>query len=245
MNFLSLDELFGRRILLLSPHADDIAYSVGGLVSLLFSRADLFLTTIFGRSGWVLPHASYGRSINAVSLEREREDREYCTRQYISYEQLYCLDSNVMGYSDTMELCITTSEDSRTDGAVTLIRDAVARCAPEVLLAPCGLGGHIDHQIVRLAVDGVDNVEVFYYEDIPYCSSLPLSTIEMQLGYQGLTPAGIFDIKMVLESKCEGMWIYRTQTDIYTIAQMLSHAARLGANIGKGEYAERLWCRKI
>lgn len=237
----SLELMVGRRILMLSPHADDVAYSIGGIVARLSMRADLRLMTIFGHSGWALPQASREKSADAISAEREREDRAYCARRWIDYDLLPCPDSFVMGYDEATELSIAATDDPRTERVVNLIRNAVACRAPQVVLAPCGLGGHVDHQIVRFAADSLDHVEVLYYEDVPYSSRLPLPELERQLAVQGLTPAMTADIEVVLESKCEGMWGYRSQTSASTIAEMLLHAGRVGA--GTARYAERLWRR--
>jgi len=237
----SLESLIGKRILLLSPHADDVAYSIGGIVALLTRRADFCLLTIFGHSGWALPQASCKKSADAISAEREREDRAYCARRRIDYDLLSCPDSFVMGYDNATELTIAAADDPRTEGVVNLILNVVACRAPHVVLAPCGLGGHVDHQIVRIAADALHHVEVLYYEDVPYSSSLSLHELERQLAVQGLVPAVTVDIEVVLESKYEDMWGYRSQTSASTIAEMLLHAGRVGTDIAR--YAERLWRR--
>lgn len=237
----SLESMVGKRILLLSPHADDIAYSIGGIVALLSQRADLRLMTIFGHSGWVLRQVTCEQSADAISAERELEDREYCVRRSIDYDLLHCPDSFVMGYDTATELRISATEDPRTEGVKDLIRNAVTCWVPEVVLAPCGLGGHVDHQIVRVAADALDRVQILYYEDIPYSSSLSLPELERQLAAQGLIPAMTTDIESALESKCEDMWGYRSQTSRSTVAQMLLHAGRVGT--GMTRYAERLWRR--
>lgn len=239
----SLESMVGKRILMLSPHADDVAYSIGGIVARLSTRADLRLMTIFGHSGWALPQASCEKSADAISAEREREDRAYCTRWQIDYDLLSCPDSFVMGYDKATELSIAATDDPRTEGVVNLIRNAVECQVPQVVFAPCGLGGHVDHQIVRIAADALDHVEVLYYEDVPYSSSLPLPELERQLAVEGLTPAMTADIEVVLESKCEDMWGYRSQTSVSTIAEMLLHASRVGTGTGTARYAERLWRR--
>ncbi len=242
MNPSSLESMMGKRVLLLSPHADDIAYSIGGIVAQLSQRANLRLMTIFGHSGWVLPQTTCEQSADAISTERELEDREYCVRRSIDYDLLHCSDSFVMGYDTTTELSTSATEDPRTESIVDLIRNAVTCWMPEVVLAPCGLGGHVDHQIVRFAADALDRVQVLYYEDIPYSSSLALAELERRLAAQGLIPAMTTDIESVLESKCEDMWGYRSQTSSSTVIQMLLHAGRVGA--GTSRYAERLWRRK-
>lgn len=237
----SLESMMGRKILLLSPHADDVAYSIGGIVARLSMQADLRLITVFGHSGWALPQASCEKSIAVISAEREEEDRAYCARRRIDYVRLSCPDSFVMGYDEATELSTVGSDDPRTNGVVNLILNAVTFQVPQVVLAPCGIGGHVDHQIVRIAADALHHVEVLYYEDVPYSSSLPLPELERQLAVQGLTPAITADIESVLKSKYEDMWGYRSQTSASTVAEMLLHAGRVGA--GSTRYAERLWRR--
>lgn len=238
----SLESMMGRRIMLLSPHADDVAYSIGGIVARLSMRADIRLMTIFGYSGWALPQALCEKSADAISTEREREDRAYCVRRGIDYELLFCPDSFVMGYDSATELSIDATDDPRTEGVVSLICNAVACWVPQVVFAPCGIGGHVDHQIVRIAADELHHVEVLYYEDVPYSSSLSLLELERQLTAQGLTPALTVDIDVVLESKYEDMLGYRSQTNASTIAGMLLHASRVGTGLAR--YAERLWRRE-
>lgn len=237
----SLASMMGRKVLLLSPHADDAAYSVGGIVAHLSRQADIQLMTIFGRSGWALPQAPCERSVDAISKMREEEDRAYCRRRRIDYTLLACPDSFVMGYDEAKEMNVAAAGDLRTANIVRLIRDVMLYLAPHVVLAPIGLGGHIDHQIVRTAADALDQDQVLYYEDIPYCAGLPLAEMESQLVAQGLAIAVTVDIENVLAEKCEDMWGYRSQTSTSTIAEMLQHASRIGTS--RARYAERLWHR--
>ena len=238
---LTLNSLVGRRILLLSPHADDVAYSIGGIVANLSLRADILLVRIFGRSGWALASNLREASVDVISAVREQEDRAYCERRRIDYSILYCPDSFVMGYDEATELSVVPDDDPRTADVVTLIGDTVARLVPDVVVAPCGLGGHVDHRIVRTAADALHQADIFYYEDIPYSASLRLYELDKELATQGLAPAGTVDIELVVRNKCEDMWSYRSQTSALTVAEMLQHAGRIGASTGR--YAERVWRR--
>ncbi|MEM5331736.1 PIG-L family deacetylase [Paraburkholderia sp. JHI2823] len=241
MTLLSLESMIGRRILLLSPHPDDVAYSIGGIVAQLCVQADLLLMTVFGRSGWACPQTLSRASANAVAIMRQQEDLAYCERRRMNYTGLACPDSFLMGYDEVKELSAAAADDPRTADIVKLIGESVARLAPHFLLAPCGVGGHVDHRIVRIATDALDRVEVLYYEDVPYSASLPLAELDRQLTAQGLVPALTADIEIVLEGKCEDMWSYLSQTGAWTVAEMLRHASRVGA--GNARYAERLWRR--
>jgi hypothetical protein len=61
--------------------------------------------------------------------------------------------------------------------------------APELLLVPAGLGGHVDHRIVATAaarVAGVLRCPVGFYEDRPYTAYLGADEIDAQLATLGL-----------------------------------------------------------
>jgi LmbE family N-acetylglucosaminyl deacetylase len=231
----------GARILLLSPHADDIAYSVGGIVALLCARAEIQLMTVFGRSGWTCSQALSEMSLDTVSALRDSEDRAYCVRRGIDFAPFDYPDSFTVGYDDARELTTTPDHDPRTADVVERIGDFVARHPPQVVLAPCGIGGHVDHRIVRTAAQALDGTDVFFYEDIPYSAGLPLAGLNRQLADQNLAPAMTIDIESVVQDKCDDMWSYRSQTTEAAVAAMLMHAGRVGADAAR--YAERLWCR--
>jgi LmbE family N-acetylglucosaminyl deacetylase len=231
----------GSRILLLSPHADDIAYSVGGIVALLGTRAEIQLLTVFGRSGWTCSQVLRGMSVDAVSALREREDRAYCERRRIDYAPFSYPDSSTMGYDDATELASAPDHDPRTADIVERIGKFVACNSPQIVLAPCGLGGHVDHRIVRSAAQALDEVAVLFYEDIPYSAALSLTALNRLLANESLVPAMTIDIESVVRDKCDDMWSYRSQTTEAAVAAMLMHAGRVGAGVAR--YAERLWHR--
>lgn len=241
MSVSTLESMVGTRVLLLSPHADDVAYSIGGIVVRLSRQADVLLMTVFGRSGWALPAALRRKSVDFISALREQEDRAYCERRQLGYVRLPCPDSFVMGYDEATELCDVPNDDPRTVNVVMIIEAAVASLRPHFVIAPCAVGGHIDHHIVRGAAETLRQVDVLYYEDVPYSASLSMPELERRLLRQGKTPAVTVDIEHQLESKCADMWSYRSQTCSRTVREMLLHAGRVGA--GNVRYAERLWRR--
>lgn len=111
MSITSVDSMMDRRILLLSPHADDVAYSIGGIVARLSMRANLRLLTIFSCSGWALPIAPGKKSAEAISATRGREDRAYCMRRRMDYDLLSFPDSFLMGYDQESELSFAPTKE--------------------------------------------------------------------------------------------------------------------------------------
>lgn len=284
MSVSFLSSIASRRVLLLSPHADDVAYSIGGLVAQLTQRArlarsaqrsthpglidhtgqaegprpaglrgdgshagnaDLRLLTVFGRSGWALPRSLRRAGADAVSTQRRQEDQAYCDRHGIAFDLLPVPDSALSGYDEVRELTAAPEDDARAPDAATLIGAVIARTAPQVVLAPCALGGHVDHRIVRDAAcaleDSTAGFDLLFYEDVPYSATLGLADIERRLIADGLMPAATVSIDAVLDAKVDDMWAYRSQTSAPTVAQMLLHAGRVAGDTGG--YAERLWRR--
>lgn len=229
----------GRRILLISPHADDVAYSIGGLVARLAPVADLSLLTVFSRSGWALPVELRRQGVDAVTRARQEEDRVYCARYGIGLSDLALDDSFVAGLDEREELSFDPAHDLRTRGAVDAIADFARAHAPDLVLAPAAIGGHVDHRIAHEAARAIAGVETLYYEDIPYSADRSLVELDRAMAAQGLRPALFVDIGEFVEHKADAMWDYRSQVCAAAITEMIFHARRIAG--GAVSHAERLW----
>ena len=94
---------------------------------------------------------------------------------------------------------------------------------------------------MRTAAEALDQVDVFFYEDIPYSAALSLAEMRRELTDESLAPAMTVDIESVVQDKCDDMWSYRSQTTTAGVTAMLLHASRVGGAAAR--YAERLWRR--
>lgn len=231
--------LGGRSVLLLSPHPDDVAYSVGGIVALAAGIADLSMLTVFGRSAWALSADLRLQGVDAVTRTRADENRAYCGLRGITYHALEFGDSSCQGYDEAGEMSADPANDPRTGTVQAAVNARVAALAPDIVLAPAAIGGHIDHRIVAEAARQLDGVRVLFYEDLPYAAWQTLQAIEQTLAASELSPFASVDISGVIDDKIEGMWLYRTQTSVGTIGEMLLHADRLG--VGGLRRVERVW----
>lgn len=228
-----------RRVLLLSPHADDVAYSIGGLVALSGPGAAMTMLTVFGRSAWALSRELRAEGVEAIARARAAEDGAYCAVHGISYVALDFDDSSERGYDEAGELAAAPADDPQTGAVRDALLEQVRTLSPDLILAPASIGGHIDHRIVTQAVRSLGRDRVAFYEDVPYAAWRSLRDIERALTGAGMTPAVAADISRVLDEKIDGMWRYTTQTTAGTIGEMLLHAERLG--MGGARYVERLW----
>ena len=231
--------LGGCKVLLLSPHPDDIAYSIGGLVALAKGVAELSMLTVFPRSAWALPADLRSQGPDAISPVRAAEDRTFGARHGMAYHPLDFGDSSCHGYDEDGEMAADPADDPRAERVCDTLHARVRALSPDLVLAPASIGGHVDHRIVTEAARRLDGVGVAFYEDLPYAAWQMLGAIERSLTGAGLSPFALVDIGNVIDEKIAGMWVYETQTSAGTVSEMLLHAARLGG--GGLRYAERIW----
>lgn len=163
----------GPAVTVLSPHSDDAPYSVAGVMrALAVEGIQVGMLTLFSRSDFAPNRPGLGPA-EATAL-RLAED--------VAAGSL--IDPRIrVGWLDLMDAPLRlglrgSAVVSREpfDPAALALADAVAdvvaqRCpAGETVLAPLGLGWHIDHRIaaqagVRLSRGGR---QVHFYEDLPY-----------------------------------------------------------------------------
>jgi LmbE family N-acetylglucosaminyl deacetylase len=164
---------FGPAVLVLSPHSDDAAYSIAGAMRALAGAGiAVRVLTPFGRSAFAPNRPEL--DADAVTALRHGEDAaamvaidpritvswwdipDVALRQGLAVEQVVSkrpFDADARHLID--ELAAAIDSERRRD---------------ESVLAPLGMGWHIDHRIVaeagaRLARDGA---AVHFYEDLPY-----------------------------------------------------------------------------
>lgn len=164
--------------LFLSPHADDICFSLGDLAR---RRRAGTLLTIFSRSAYVAPRpAAATMSAAAVSELRLAEDAAFAAACGLVMETGGLPDAPLA---------------SRASFAVDAVVDATQRLEPLLLdrvaslrarhptasrpwlFCPSGIGGHVDHvavmNVVARRIDTLQSIyKVCFYEDLPYASDV-------------------------------------------------------------------------
>lgn len=182
----------GRR-LYLSPHLDDAALSCGGQIARA-TRAGVRveILTIFAgdEPGPALPTASplvtriydlWQLSPGEVMSTRRREDFAACrvlAAQAIHWELQEAIHRLDPGSQEALYPSL-----ERLFGAVAppeegLVAALAARLAELAelagepgstrIVAPLGVGGHVDHRIVRAAAERAFGASLLYYEEFPY-----------------------------------------------------------------------------
>ena len=209
-----------RAALFLSPHLDDVAFSCGGtLVRLAREGWGVHLATVFTRSvlnptGFALAcqlDKGLGPDVDYMALRRA-EDREFAERAGATdVHHLDLPEAPHRGYASAPELFA----DVRQDDAVGAdVRERLARLVtdvrPDVLFAPQGIGGHVDHvQTIRAVLALGGGLPVVWYRDAPYAIRFPKAPPADALP-EGLGEQAV-DVSSALDAKLSATSAYATQ----------------------------------
>ncbi len=168
-----------RRVALaLSPHLDDAAFSAGGALARLARGgwavwvATLFTASVRNPTGFALacqldkglpPAADY------IALRRA-EERAACAALRARPVFLGLEEAPHRGYADAPALFGRPRPgDDAARRARPLLARLIRRVRPSLILAPQGVGGHVDHVALRRALRSLrPRVEIWHWEDFPY-----------------------------------------------------------------------------
>jgi LmbE family N-acetylglucosaminyl deacetylase len=163
------------KVIVISPHSDDAALSLAGVLYVLSRRgAAIEIITCFSKSEYTHLSSPLTRE-NATALRRGEDERfgdilgQRCTLSWLDQ-----LDAPLRDYAAS-EICAARSipdhELSIVGEIEGRVRDRVSlNCA---LFAPLGLGNHIDHCIARQAVIPLvrdPTLSILFYEELPYAA---------------------------------------------------------------------------
>jgi LmbE family N-acetylglucosaminyl deacetylase len=183
-------------IIFLSPHFDDAIGSAGGMIARLVRRGRACsVMTLMAKP----PKIAKVRSFIYV-LRRIIENRRACRVVGATVINAPFLDAPYRKSRDSRDKksgkrALFTSAVTETELVASVRAFILAHTAPgDILIAPAGLGNHVDHLIVRAAVENIPRA-VCFYEEFYYDISDP--NAERTRGYEKvlLTPDEL-DIKI-------------------------------------------------
>ncbi|OGN72807.1 MAG: hypothetical protein A2X25_05095 [Chloroflexi bacterium GWB2_49_20] len=170
------------RWIYISPHLDDAVLSCGGLIrEQTLSKTCVEIWTIcagnppecdlspFAQS----LHTLWGTGLETPALRRA-EDIAACTLIGARYRHLSFLDciyrqsrdGNWLYPGEQSLFGDLSPEDEST--ANTLQTFLAATVKPDdILVVPLTIGNHVDHQMVRMSLEGLER-PLLYYSDVPY-----------------------------------------------------------------------------
>jgi LmbE family N-acetylglucosaminyl deacetylase len=186
------------KILILSPHRDDAAFSLSiAITNWLTARHTVSILNVFTRSRYA-PYSDAGfvhenDALSYVSAMRLREDEQFLRR--ITHDlpkglkkNLHMIDLNLKDAPIRLRLPPEDLSDTLvnpTDHAIEKIRKALAKQseagAMEALVLPAALGNHVDHLTVReAAMSFTAGLPSAFYEDLPYATTHPSAATDLE-----------------------------------------------------------------
>lgn len=213
------------RWIYLSPHLDDGVLSCGGLIrEQTLSRTQVEIWTVCSGdppAGSLSPfanlqHTQWGTGKDA-SIIRRAEDIAACQiigarhrhfpfldciyRQSKDGSWLYPSEESIFGQLSVEDAAMIYT--LQTFLATILKHD-------DVMVIPLSIGNHVDHQMVRIAVESLGR-PLLYYADLPYVIKQPEKVIEATYNFN----SQLYNFSLLaLASWQKSVQAYRSQLDV-------------------------------
>ena len=181
---------------IVSPHLDDAVLSSGALVARLARECPVTVLTVFTEAAsppaWGLAARQQLRDLGvtdaeALFEERRAEDIAVLEDMKVGWVHLGLRDALFRRVGEaaggppsqsrratypTFRFQAGRGRIARSDAGLAGevgagIRNIVTASGASIILAPLGIGRHVDHLITRQAVEGLE-VRTIYYSDFPY-----------------------------------------------------------------------------
>jgi len=258
-------------VIFLSPHLDDAALSCGAYISMLVEQSiDVRVYTVF--SG--IPkteelsqlakaiHLEGGLEGDAV-LRRREEDRvamQYLGVNFTYVDLLDCIyrtgpagRSRYQTKKDIFAVDPPLEVDADTlKYLVTYLCRVLKEVQPSELYVPLGIGHHIDHILVREALErsivqsGSDNSpdspDIIYYEDVPYVCSPDSRDFLITLS-KSFSPKLQWVSDRAWTNKLEAIAAYKSQVTTMWDSPMAmrKQISDYALSLQQGQFTERFW----
>jgi len=192
----------------LSPHLDDVALSLGGLIwEQTQAGLDVSILTVCAGDPPEGEFSSFAESLHTRwevgqdgMVDRRAEDIVSCQRLGAAYHHLdipdciyrrsYQTGKHLYDSEDALWVPVHPDETP----LIEIIRNAILdiRSSNDTLICPLTLGDHVDHRLTRAAAEST-GVPLQYYADYPYVLKLDVSTMttNMDASVYSITPDGM------------------------------------------------------
>jgi len=179
--------MFKNGVVFLSPHMDDVILSCGGTIHCLNRlTVPVEIITAFteGPTGELSPlakwmHSAWGLPYNAPEYRHE-EDRKATASLGARAVYLPFRGSIYRRHPQSQQLLYTSKahifsgdwgqESSLLSALAKELQCQLMERSWELLFAPLGVGRHVDHMLIRAAIEGTftESERIVFYEDFPY-----------------------------------------------------------------------------
>jgi LmbE family N-acetylglucosaminyl deacetylase len=225
------------RHILLSPHYDDIALSIGGTTRLLaLAGTDAQIALINGSEPDPNApltafaeelHTAWGFGPREVVSSRRAEEAAAAATLgvrdvYLPFHDAIYRGERYVSNSDLFGAPKADEADLHQAIIATLGLPATADGSVRIY-APCAIGFHVDHQHAFLAGVALarQGWEVWFYEDLPYALKPGSRDTRFARNGVALTEAGAVDVSSVWQTKLDAIFAYPSQLE--TVFAYVNH----------------------
>jgi LmbE family N-acetylglucosaminyl deacetylase len=206
--------------LILSPHPDDAALSLGGSIATNLLPPPITLLTIFGRSHYS-EQTPGGGEVEQITALRHAEEIAYAHRRDLELVWLACEEAGLrLGLARVFAQRGQPPVDCGRENDIVAAARGVGAA---LVLAPLAVGEHVDHVIVhRLANHAAGGAALAYYEDLPYAARVSERSLRARAEEcaADLTPVELALGKAGLAAKLEDLQLYPSQMTARHVAFM-------------------------
>jgi LmbE family N-acetylglucosaminyl deacetylase len=208
------------QVLILSPHCDDIPLSLGASLLAREWGDEVAGAIIFSESRYIIGKGWDTETATATAIRNDEERRAAALANYRA-DFLGLPEPGVRpGYTQVTDI-FSPDRPVDSDPIWPVLRDGLDRLAREfeaaggrVVLAPLGIGRHIDHRMVsqwlRAAAPRFERIIPGFYEDLPYAARFTSQDIRrLAPAEPGLKP--VLFSRGKLEAKMKLLSVYESQ----------------------------------
>ncbi|HEY1943005.1 MAG TPA: PIG-L family deacetylase [Roseiarcus sp.] len=257
-----------RRLLAISPHLDDVALSVGGIVARAVENgADVVVGTVF--TGDNPDPALSSPVIEGLNTLWNLGPSPFAFRRKEDVAAVSALGARVLHgglldaiyRTDRAGNCLyptrtvifsgPSNEDDVFPALNKLFADWIEDFQPDAVLCPLAVGRHVDHVIVSESFRSIAlarNLTVSLYEDLPYSTGrFPKGfpdSVEAALGRTKWTVTDPERVSVDASAKIDAILKYDSQiSDLFADAEELETVLKryMAAANPEGDFCETIW----
>lgn len=164
-----------EEVLIVSPHPDDACFALGGML-LKEKNRHFYIWDIFNVQSFSILNEDSDKAMKRIMDEEKcflykvqgvgiiEDIKEASLRGYDSLKRIL--------FNDKKPIYDKEENKEIYNRLARRIKEIITEINPKRVYLPMGVGGHIDHLIVRDAVisviEGFPNIEFYFYEEMPY-----------------------------------------------------------------------------
>lgn len=229
----------GHRVMILSPHCDDVPLSLGGGLLQNVFGPDPLVPVVFSISRYTKAYSGTGPQAEVTRLRKAEEIEAskaagYSPR-FLDHREPFARPG-YLSFRDVFDQTRLLTDDAVWPTVAGEI-SSLLRSHEGIVLVPLACGGHVDHRMVHdsaLAFIAKNaDYPIGFYEDLPYSAKLAFAEIGARIPARFSEPLHAVLLPGDLASKLRLLRLYESQLTEPDYEDVETHWKRTGG--------ERVW----